>query len=76
MALTAGDIAIVGMRADNPSSFSFVLLTNTTAAETISFTDKGWREGIPHLHLINMSDNCICHTNLTVDPAMASKGGM
>ncbi|BBF93624.1 ExeM/NucH family extracellular endonuclease [Blastochloris tepida] len=41
--LSAGDIAIIGMNADNPDDFSFVLLTDVTAGTEITFTDSGWK---------------------------------
>jgi len=42
MALSAGDIAIVGFDTDAPDTFSFVLLVDVAAGEVISFTDNAW----------------------------------
>jgi predicted extracellular nuclease/Ca2+-binding RTX toxin-like protein len=42
MALGPGSIAIVGMNADNPDNFSFVLLDAVTSGTEITFTDSGW----------------------------------
>ncbi len=39
--LSAGDIALIGLKADNPDDFSFVALTNIPAGEEILFTDNG-----------------------------------
>lgn len=41
-ALTAGDIAILGMNTDNPDDFVFVALANIPANTAITFTDCGW----------------------------------
>ncbi|MEL6477685.1 MAG: ExeM/NucH family extracellular endonuclease [Pseudomonadota bacterium] len=41
MALTSGDIAIIGVNTDTPDSFSFVALTDIPQSETIFFTDNG-----------------------------------
>ena len=43
MALGPGSIAIIGMNADNPDNFSFVLLDPVTAGQKIFFTDSGWK---------------------------------
>jgi uncharacterized protein len=40
--LNPGDIAIIRINADNPDSFSFVLLTDVTSGTEITFTDSGW----------------------------------
>ncbi|MEB3220005.1 MAG: choice-of-anchor I family protein, partial [Nostocales cyanobacterium 94392] len=40
--LSAGDIAIIGVNADNPDNFSFVLLVDIEAGTEIRFTDSGW----------------------------------
>jgi predicted extracellular nuclease/Ca2+-binding RTX toxin-like protein len=42
MSLVPGSIAIIGMNADNPDNFSFVLLDAVTSGTEISFTDSGW----------------------------------
>ncbi len=42
MALTAGDIAIVGLATDSPDTFSFVLLVDIVAGQQIVFTDCAW----------------------------------
>ena len=39
--LTAGDLAIIGINADNPDDFTFVLLTDIEAGTEIFFTDSG-----------------------------------
>ncbi|MGK7928614.1 MAG: ExeM/NucH family extracellular endonuclease [Spirulina sp.] len=39
--LTPGDLAIIGMNADNPDLFAFVLLTDITIGTEIFFTDNG-----------------------------------
>ncbi|MEM6635197.1 MAG: ExeM/NucH family extracellular endonuclease [Pseudomonadota bacterium] len=39
--LNAGDIAILGLRADNPDDFSFVALVDIPGGEIIRFTDNG-----------------------------------
>ncbi|NJN30704.1 MAG: Hint domain-containing protein [Synechococcales cyanobacterium RM1_1_8] len=39
--LTPGDIAIIGINADNPDNFSFVVLTAIDAGTQIVFTDNG-----------------------------------
>ena len=39
--LAPGDLAIIGLNADNPDSFSFVLLTDIEAGTEIFFTDNG-----------------------------------
>lgn len=39
--LSAGDIAIIGINADNPDDFSFVLLVDIDAGTEIRFTDSG-----------------------------------
>lgn len=41
-ALVGGDIAILGMNADNPDDFSFVTFVWIEAGTQISFTDSGW----------------------------------
>lgn len=41
-ALSAGDIAILGMNTDNPDDFVFVALANIPANTVITFTDCGW----------------------------------
>ncbi|MDD2229135.1 MAG: FlgD immunoglobulin-like domain containing protein [Candidatus Cloacimonetes bacterium] len=41
-ALTAGDIAIIGVNTDTTKSFAFVALTSIPANTTISFTDNAW----------------------------------
>ena len=43
-AQTPGDIAIIGMNADNPDRFAFVALATLPAGATIHFTDNGWRD--------------------------------
>ncbi|KQY89763.1 Calx-beta domain-containing protein [Brevundimonas sp. Root1423] len=40
--LAAGDIAIIGVNADDPDSFAFVVLTEISAGTQITFTDNGW----------------------------------
>jgi len=40
--LSAGDLAIIGIRTDNPDDFSFVLLVDIVSSTEINFTDKGW----------------------------------
>lgn len=40
--LSLGDIAFTGYNSDNGGEFSFVLLTDLTAGNNISFTDRGW----------------------------------
>lgn len=42
MALSAGDIAIVGFDTDANDSFSFVLLADVAGAEQVVFTDNAW----------------------------------
>jgi hypothetical protein len=42
-ALSAGDIAIIGINSDFPDTFSFVLNRDIEAGTVINFTDKGWR---------------------------------
>ena len=42
--LSAGDIAIVGIKTDNPDNFSFVLLVDIEAGTEIRFTDSGWKD--------------------------------
>ena len=42
MALSAGDLAIVGFDTDAPDTFSFVLLVDVAAGEQVVFTDNGW----------------------------------
>lgn len=39
--LSAGDIALLGFKSDNPDDFSFVVLTDIVAGEEILFTDNG-----------------------------------
>ena len=39
--LAAGDLAIIGINADNPDSFNFVLLTDIDTGTEIFFTDEG-----------------------------------
>ncbi|MBP0017728.1 MAG: ExeM/NucH family extracellular endonuclease [Cyanobacteria bacterium SBLK] len=39
--LAAGDLAIIGVNADNPDAFSFVLLTDISIGTEIFFTDNG-----------------------------------
>jgi len=41
-ALVVGDIAILGLNADNPDDFSFVTFAWIEAGTQISFTDGGW----------------------------------
>ena len=43
MALSAGDIAIIGVNTDNPDEFAFVALVDIAAGEEITFTDSGWQ---------------------------------
>lgn len=42
-ALTAGDIAIIGVLADNPDVIGFVSLVDVPGGTVISFCDRGWR---------------------------------
>ena len=42
MALSAGDIAIIGVNTDGDDSFSFVALANIAPGETIFFTDNAY----------------------------------
>jgi hypothetical protein len=42
MALTVGDIAIIGVNTDNPDEMAFVALASIPANTTITFTDCGW----------------------------------
>lgn len=42
IALTAGDIGIIGINTDDPDEFAFVLLVNVTSGTQIKFTDNGW----------------------------------
>ena len=39
--LSAGDLAVIGINADNPDAFSFVLLVDIEAGTEIFFTDNG-----------------------------------
>jgi len=41
-ALSPGDIAIIGVNADNPDDFAFVALVDIQAGTEIRFTDSGW----------------------------------
>ena len=41
--LSSGDIAIIGVNADNPDLFGFVTLVDLPAGTIINFTDHGWR---------------------------------
>ena len=41
-ALSPGDIAIIGVNADNPDDFAFVLLVDIQVGTEIRFTDSGW----------------------------------
>jgi len=41
--LSAGDIAIYGVNADNPDDFGFVLLVAVDSGTVIRFTDSGWK---------------------------------
>jgi len=41
--LTAGDIAFLSLIADNPDTFSFVLLKDIDAGTIINVTDNGWQ---------------------------------
>ena len=41
--LTAGDLVIIGVGADTPKSFSFVLLVDIESGTEIRFTDSGWK---------------------------------
>ncbi|MEI6801386.1 MAG: hypothetical protein WCO04_19545, partial [Pseudomonadota bacterium] len=40
--LSAGDVAFLSLIADNPDTFSFVLLKNIDAGTIINVTDNGW----------------------------------
>lgn len=40
--LVPGDIAIIGMNADNPDTFAFVTLVDLQTGTNIKFTDAGW----------------------------------
>lgn len=40
--LSAGEVAILRINADNPDEFVFVLLADIAAGTTIQFTDQGW----------------------------------
>ncbi len=40
--LSTGDIAIIGIRTDNPDDFSFVLLVDIASSTVINFTDNAW----------------------------------
>jgi predicted extracellular nuclease/2',3'-cyclic-nucleotide 2'-phosphodiesterase (5'-nucleotidase family)/Ca2+-binding RTX toxin-like protein len=40
--LTSGDVAFLSLIADNPDTFSFVLLANIDAGTVINVTDNGW----------------------------------
>ncbi|GAB5520320.1 MAG: hypothetical protein RhofKO_25710 [Rhodothermales bacterium] len=44
LAQSPGDIAIIGMNADNPDRFAFVALAPLSAGTVIHFTDNGWRD--------------------------------
>lgn len=41
--LDPGDIAFIGLNADNPDAFAFVALVDIPAGEVIGFTDHGWQ---------------------------------
>ena len=41
--LSAGDLAIYGVNADNPDDFGFVLLADIESGTEIRFTDSGWK---------------------------------
>ncbi len=41
--LNAGDIAILGFKADNPDEFTFIALADISAGEVVYFTDNGVR---------------------------------
>ena len=41
-ALTAGDVAVIAVNADNDDSFAFVALVDIPANTTITFTDNAW----------------------------------
>lgn len=41
-ALSAGDIAIIGMNTDAPDKFRFLVLSELVPGTTIHFTDNGW----------------------------------
>lgn len=42
-ALTAGDIALIGIYTDAPDKTAFVALTTIPAGTSINFTDNGWK---------------------------------
>jgi hypothetical protein len=44
-ALSAGDVAFVGVNTDGDDEFSFVLLKPITAGTVLYITDKGWNDG-------------------------------
>lgn len=41
--LAPGDIAFIGINADDPDAFSFITLTTISAGTVIYFTDNGWK---------------------------------
>ena len=40
--LAPGDLAVIGVNADNPDEFAFVVLVSVDAGTEIRFTDSGW----------------------------------
>ena len=41
--LSPGDIAVIGVNADNPDHFGFVALVDLPAGTVVGFTDHGWQ---------------------------------
>ncbi len=71
MALTAGDIAFVGLQADNTGggfngdAFQFVLLVDVTTGETVFFTDNGYRTDTSTFRTNENMVRWVAQSNLT-----------
>ncbi|MDD3235591.1 MAG: lamin tail domain-containing protein [Candidatus Cloacimonetes bacterium] len=85
-ALTAGDIAIIGVNTDATKSVAFVALTSIPANTTISFTDNAWNastaawrtgEGtIVWSHTSAISAGTVIALTVNANPYLASTGSI
>ena len=68
LTMTAGDIAFTGFSSDD-GAFSFVLLKDVQANDTISFTDKSWNESTAALAANSSGETA---RNLTFNAAFSA----
>lgn len=81
-ALSAGDIAFIGMNHDGNDDYAFILLKDVDAATTINFTDCGWTgssfncgAGDANGWTWTAGSTLTCGTVVTIDPIVSASHG-